>query len=137
MTTLPTPSVVPVDLPGMIYGGTDYPITLTFAVGELAEGDKFHIDWRTSLAGREVGRTTSDDAGDVILDVLNNRAVLVVRHAKTEAWFAKEVSELDETTRIIPLVGTYVHTDAAGRTKGASGLLELRTFFYVGLTRRD
>jgi hypothetical protein len=126
-----------VELPGIAYGGADYPIHLDFEPGELAAGDRFHIDWRTEFGGDEVGTTSSDDEGDVLLDVPINRATLFLRHAKTATWFAKELREqtIDETNRVVDLSGTYVHTDAQGRTKGASGLLEFHLKFRVGLTR--
>lgn len=137
MTQQPAVSVVQVALTGMIYGGSDYPINLTFEPGELAADDRSHIDWRTSFSEDEVGSTTSDDEGDVRIDLTNNRAVLTVRHAKTASWFANEVrsGEIDESNRVVMLTGTFVHTDAQGNTKGASGLIEFTVPFRIGLTR--
>ncbi len=139
MTQEPGTGLRPVELPGVAYCGADYPIHLTFEPGELAAGDRFHIDWRTSFGGAEVGATTSEDEGDVVVDADNNRATLTVQHAKTAKWFAKEVKggEIDETNRVVDLSGTYVHTDAQGRTKGVSGLLEFHLKFRIGLTRDD
>lgn len=138
MTQEPT-GVAVVELPGIAYGGADFPIYLDFAAGELAVGDRFHIDWRTSFSADEVDATTSEHEGDVLLDVPNNRATLTVRHAKSAKWFVKEVkdSDIDESNRVVELSGTYVHTDAQGKTKGASGRIEFHLKFRVGLTRDD